>query len=179
MDKEIEIREMTVQDCTPSLLDGFERRQEVNRCWRREAGGWALKDIHYIERWDEEKKRAIAELVARCLRQDGKAAGAFGAAGLVGFTCVEAQLFGSQSRYANLDMIHVSEERRGEGIGRRLFAAACMHARGLGAEKLYISAHSAEEPMAFYRKLGCVDALEVNRELAEKEPCDCQLEYVL
>jgi hypothetical protein len=27
--------------------------------------------------------------------------------------------------------------------------------------------------------MGCVEAVEYNKELAEKEPCDCQLECVL
>ena len=56
---------------------------------------------------------------------------------------------------------------------------ACAGARELGASRLYISAHSAREPMAAYRALGCVEAVEVNRILAEKEPCDVPLEYVL
>ena len=52
-------------------------------------------------------------------------------------------------------------------------------ARKLGAQKLYISAHSAEETQAFYHALGCVEALEYNAALVEAEPCDCQMELVL
>ena len=33
--------------------------------------------------------------------------------------------------------------------------------------------------MAAYRALGCAEAAEVNQLLAEKEPCDVPLEYVL
>lgn len=33
--------------------------------------------------------------------------------------------------------------------------------------------------MAAYHALGCVEAAEINRALAEKEPCDVPLEYVL
>ena len=52
-------------------------------------------------------------------------------------------------------------------------------ARRLGADKLYISAHSSKENQAAYKALGCVHAKEINPKLAEEEPCDVQLEYVL
>ena len=68
---------------------------------------------------------------------------------------------------------------RGQGIGRALFRLACREARALGAERLYISAHSARETIAAYRAFGCVEAEEINWTLAKKEPCDVQLEYVL
>ena len=97
----------------------------------------------------------------------------------MGFAYLKTPLFGIGSRYAELSRFHVSEPWRGRGIGRALFAMACRGARELGAEKLYISAHSAREPMAAYRNLGCVEAVEINQALAEKEPCDVQMEYPL
>ena len=51
--------------------------------------------------------------------------------------------------------------------------------RALGAEKLYISAHSAAGPMAFYRAMGCVEAEEPDPFHAAAEPCDVQMEYRL
>lgn len=59
------------------------------------------------------------------------------------------------------------------------FYQACEEARRLGADKLHISAHSSKENQAAYKALGCVHAKEINPKLAEKEPCDVQLEYVL
>jgi len=59
------------------------------------------------------------------------------------------------------------------------FVIACEAGRRLGAEKLYISAHSSKESQAFYHAIGCIEAKEYNRELSEAEPCDCQLEFVL
>lgn len=59
------------------------------------------------------------------------------------------------------------------------FYQACEEARRLGADKLYISAHSSKESQATYKALGCVHAKEINPKLAEEEPCDVQLEYVL
>ena len=56
---------------------------------------------------------------------------------------------------------------------------ACEEARQLGADKLYISAHSSKESQAAYRALGCSFAEEINEELAAAEPFDVQLEYKL
>ena len=56
---------------------------------------------------------------------------------------------------------------------------ACEEARRLGADKLYISAHSSKESQAAYRALGCTPAEEVNEGLAAAEPFDVQMEYRL
>jgi hypothetical protein len=65
------------------------------------------------------------------------------------------------------------------GIGKRLFALGYETAKAMGAQKLYISAHSSEETQAFYKALGCVEATEYNDSFVAKEPYDCQLEYRL
>ena len=49
----------------------------------------------------------------------------------------------------------------------------------LGAKKLYISAHSSKESQEAYRRLGCIEAQEVNMEIAQNEPFDIQMEYQL
>ena len=68
---------------------------------------------------------------------------------------------------------------RGKGIGTALFLAAKEWAKTRGARKLYISAHSAIETQAFYRKMGCVEAAVYNQAHVEAEPYDCQLECLL
>ena len=98
---------------------------------------------------------------------------------LKGFASVKADIFGADSKYMDLSNLHVSEEMRRNGIGRRLFQMAGAWAKEKGAEKLYISAHSAVESQAFYRALGCVEAQEYQQAHVEKEPCDCQMEYAL
>ena len=104
---------------------------------------------------------------------------AFNAESLAGFVSVENALFGRQKEYLQLSSIHVTFEGRGMGIGRKLFELAVNSARDMGAKKLYISAHSSIESQAFYKKLGCVEAVEYNEKLVAEEPCDCQLEFVL
>ena len=81
--------------------------------------------------------------------------------------------------YAQLVCFQVSEEYRRQGVGRKLFSMACEEARRLGADKLYISAHSSKESQAAYRALGCSFAEEINEEVAAEEPFDIQMEYRL
>ena len=101
---------------------------------------------------------------------------AFSGRSLKGFASVEAGLFGSRHQYLDLTSLHVSEDLRGSGIGTALFCAAKEWARKHGAEKLYISAHSAVETQAFYQRMGCVDAKEIQKEHTDAEPFDRQLE---
>ena len=115
-----------------------------------------------------------------CLRRTvttgGFVYGAFCDGCLKGFVSVEPDLFGGEQRYLDLSSIHVSEDMRGKGVGSVLFAMAREWAGKKGAEKLYISAHSAVESQSFYKAMGCVEAEVYNKKHVEAEPYDCQLE---
>lgn len=176
--------QMTYHRLTPEnfglhSLDSFIRRQEVAECWRFVEGEWKLLPVVYVEDWDISQRRERAAAILERLGEGGFAYGAFYGNDLVGFALCCPKAFGSRGQYLDLEEFHVSEPFRGRGIGGALFRLAAKEAKARGAEKLYISAHSAKETMAAYGKLGCVLALEINRELAEKEPCDVQMEYVL
>lgn len=113
------------------------------------------------------------------ISKNGVVIGAFKEDRLVGFVSVENELLGMDKNYIQLSEIHVTEELRGKGIGKGLFKKACMEAASRNGKKLYISAHSSKETQEFYRGLGCRDAEEVNKNLQDLEPCDCQMEFVL
>lgn len=105
--------------------------------------------------------------------------GAFHKTLLIGFASIENQFFGLKNEYLQLSNIHISYESRNMGIGKKLFMLVCNKAKKMGAQKLYISAHSSQETIAFYQMMGCVEAMDHNAKLVAKEPCDCQLEYNL
>ena len=92
---------------------------------------------------------------------------------------MEGKLFGQKEQYLDLTSLHVSEELRGQGLGRKLFGMAALWAESHGAGKLYISSHSAVETQRFYESLGCVDAQEFSQEHVQREPYDRQLELDL
>lgn len=92
---------------------------------------------------------------------------------------MENELFGGCHNYLDLSSIHVSEDMRNQGIGAALFNEAKKWAKEHGASKLYISAHSAIESQAFYKKMGCIEVEQYNQDHVDKEPYDCQLECKL
>lgn len=170
---------LTENNFKENSLDGFVRHQEVKECWRKISGEWTLQPIEFTEDWNGDTLREKAAEVCGLIVGKGFGYGAFSDDKTVGFITVSDSLFGSRKQYAELVMFQVSEPFRGQGIGRRLFELACEEARSIGVEKLYISAHSSKESQAAYRKLGCIEAEEVNKEIAENEPFDVQMEYKL
>ena len=150
-------------------LDLYNRKQDVNRVYRRRDGGYALVECKYTEDWDLNKKRSVAKQISSdkyityiALEKDK----------VVGFIGLLRQLNGP---YMILDMMQVSSECRGQGIGRRLFEAGKDEARKNGAGALYISACSSEETIAFYRAMGSDLASDPIKEIAEGEPFDLQM----
>ena len=164
---------------TRNSLDDFIRHQAVTECWRKINDDWRLVPNVFEENWSPEQCREIAEDVVHHINLDQTGFGAFDGERLIGFATLSHQLFGAAARYVQLVCFQISEEYRRQGIGKKLFSLACEEARRLGAEKLYISAHSSKESQAAYRALGCTPAEEVNEGLAAAEPFDVQMEYRL
>ena len=175
----IQYRAIIVEEIDRNLFSGFVRRQIVDLCYRRVNGEWVIKSDPFVDDWTEEDYRFLTECLINTVRTGGVVCGAFCDEILKGFMSVESGFFGEESKYLDLSSIHVSEDMRGRGIGRELFLTAKKWAKEHGADKLYISAHSAVESQRFYQAMGCVEAKEYNRSHTEKEPFDCQLECAL
>ncbi len=172
------IRSLTEEEICVGLFADFHRHQEVNDCWRRgEDGGWTIRPDPFVDDWSSEDYGYLVNCLKHTISAGGVVYGAFVEGRLKGFASVEADRFGREGQYMDLTSLHVSEDLRRSGIGKRLFFLAAEYAGECGAAKLYISAHSAAESQAFYRGLGCVDAEEYKKEHVEAEPYDCQLEY--
>ena len=172
-------RSLKEEEICRELFAGFIRRQVVTKCWRREEGEWVIRDAPFVDDWTEEEYRILVKCLKNTASTGGFVFAAFCDGTLKGFASVEPALFGGEQGYLDLSCIHVSEELRGEGIGKKLFLAAARWAREKGAKKLYISGHSAVETQAFYKALGCVEAKEYNKKHVDLEPYDCQLEFVV
>ncbi len=172
----IEYRDLAEGDLCRALFRDFQRRQVVTDCWRRVDGCWTVRADPFIDDWSEEDYRFLVKCLRHTAASGGLVRGAFLDGALKGFVSVERAPLGSRGQYLDLSSIHVSQDVRRQGIGRTLFQAALDFARERGAEKLYISAHSAVESQAFYRSLDCVEAEEYDAEHTAREPFDCQLE---
>lgn len=172
----IEYRRLEEKEICRELFGQFIRRQEVGKCWRRVDGEWVIRDDPFVDDWTEEDYRKLVACLQNTLATGGFVYAAFRDGALKGFASVEAKLFGGEQGYLDLSSIHVSQDMRGQGVGRALFLAAKGWARERGGRKLYISAHSAVESQAFYKAMGCVEAEVYHQGHVEEEPYDCQLE---
>lgn len=166
-------------DIPDDFLRDFRRRQVVRECWRREGGQWLVKPIAFVDDWTAADRVDRVASLRRVIVSGGAVLAAMAGDVPKGYAAVLGQPMGSRRQYLELKYLHISQELRGRGHGRVLFLMAADWARHRGAEKLYISAHSAVETQAFYRAMGCVEALEYSRPHVEREPCDCQMEYRL
>ncbi len=150
-------------------LDLYNRKQDVNKVYRKIDGRFTLVECKYTEDWDLNKKRSVAkkicsdEYITYIALDNDK---------VVGFIGLLKKLRGP---YMILDMMQVSSECRGQGIGRQLFEAGKAEARKAGAQALYISACSSEETIAFYRAMGSDLTSNPIKEIAEEEPFDLQM----
>ena len=155
-------------------MDLYNRKQDVNKVYRRIDGDYKLVECKYTEDWDLNKKRSVAkqissdEYITYIALENYKVENYK----VVGFIGLLKQMKGL---YMILDMMQVSSECRGQGIGRQLFEAGKDEARKNGAQALYISACSSEETIAFYRAMGSDLANDPIKEIAEKEPFDLQM----
>lgn len=171
---------LTEKNFNQNSLDDFLRHQEVKECWRKNCNNeYVLVPNEYVEDWDLKRRKAVAREILNKTAGNGFAYGAFCEGKVVGYILVSNEFFGSSHQYIELLMYHVSEPYRGRGIGKKLFKLACGTAKEIGAKKLYISAHSSKESQAAYRKLGCIEAIEINQAIAENEPYDVQMEFTL
>lgn len=176
---DINFRELNIEEIDVKLFRNFIRRQVVKECFRKSGNKWIIKDDPFIDDWSDQDYIFLIECLKNTINTGGVVFGAFSDDILKGFASVESKIFGKKYKYLDLTSIHVSEDMRGRGIGKKLFNMSVCWAKIHGGEKLYISSHSAVETQYFYKKMGCVEALEYNKEHVEKEPFDCQLEFVL
>ncbi len=169
----VNIELLTEKNFNEESLDLYVRRQEVNKVYRKQNGKYVLMEQPYIEDWNLERKRQIArnissqKYITYIALRDKK---------IVGFIGLLKQLVGERMI---LDMMHVSAECRGCGLGRELFELGKVEAAKAGAKELYISACSSEETIAFYRAMGAEITDTPIKEMAEEEPFDLQMTCIV
>ncbi|MGN0554028.1 MAG: GNAT family N-acetyltransferase [Oscillospiraceae bacterium] len=165
----IRIETISERNFCETSLDSYVRRHEVKRVYRKTNGEYSLVEIPYIEDWDLEKRRQVARSI---ISDDFISYAALDGEKVVGFIGLKKQLVDG---YMILDMMHVSAECRGKGIGRRLFEMGKHEAKKSGAKALYISACSSEETIAFYTAMGAKLTDDPIKEMADEEPYDLQM----
>lgn len=174
----ITYRKLSLEDC--ERINEINPSQYIGKAWREVEGNRQLIDINYLDSdWPNGYENHYNNL-NRTIINDGVAIGAFDSNDkLVGFASMNHELFGVKFNYVLLDQLFISLEYRSKGIGKKLFYLCADIAREWKADKVYICAGSAEETIAFYDRIGCIEAVEINKDLYELDPRDYQLEYSL
>ena len=189
------LKELTFDDLTDNLLEHFNRYQEVKNILFYENGEWILKDSLFIHKlndktkekfqfiidWDHKKKEEVIKITfTNSIKNGGRILGVFNKKNyLIAFVNLLTDCFGSKKQYIELKQICVSYEYRNRGIGKDLFKMCIKKAKEVGAKKIYISTSLPEETQLFYKNIGCIDAIEVNKEIMERDPYDRQMEYII
>ena len=118
-DLNITYRQLSIEDIHPNILDDFNRYQEVKKCWRKQSGEWFLVDNHFIDDWDETKKKEIAtHYLPGTIERGGTVFGAFDNDKLIGFFVLAGNFIGSRGQYIRLISLQMSYEYRKKGIGK-------------------------------------------------------------
>lgn len=152
----------------------------IKRAWRmNEKGEYRLEEIDWTDMDLPNGFDWHLERLQETMAEGGKAFGCFDDELLVGYASMGSRVFGEKEKYVLLDQLFVSSGYRGLGIGRSLVNLCSEEALEMGGEKLYLCAGSSEDTIAFFQKLGCVYAMEIDRELFEEDPDDIQLELKL
>lgn len=175
----IEIVQASAQTFKLDSLDKFVLNQVVRHCYRKCNGEYKLLPVEYVEDWDFSTKRKIAEKLIKEMSAGSVLLTALKDNEVIGFALITNVLFGRKKQYIDLAEFYVSKPFRRCGIGQKLFEHSCLQAKKSGGEKLYISAHSAEESISAYKKYGCTFAKEIDSVHAQNEPFDLQLEFDL
>lgn len=175
----INYRVLELSDLDFDILKKFNRYQETNNTYYKKSDGYSIKKNYFTDNWNDKQKKDVVQWLRRCIISGGAVIGAFDEDLLVGFANVEGDLIGSEKQYVELTYIHVSNDYRGKGIGKRILELCSQKAKEIGAKKLYIGSHPAEETQLFYKSVGCVFAEEIIQRIYDKEPLDIQLECVL
>lgn len=169
------------------LLEAYEceRIKEINparfikRAWRSVNGVKQWIDLNWLDDDYPAGYDVHLEALQKTFKNGGFAIGAFIGTKLVGFVSVNRDAFGSQSKYVLLDQLFIDNKHQGQGIGKKLFHLSAKKALEWKVDKFYICAGSSEDTLAFYKSLGCTDAIEINQKLQDDDINDMQLEYVL
>ncbi len=119
----MEYRMVGTENLTRALFAHFIRRQEVTKCWRREAGEWVIRDVPFTDDWSEKDYATLFSELRELLSNGGIVIGAFYKNELKGFASVSGVLFGGRKEHLDLTNLYVSQDMRRHEIGWELFYA--------------------------------------------------------
>ena len=152
------------------LLSELDRSEHVTQCYKMNQGSMECIDVNWdIPQWVIEEKLEEWAPVAEGFNNMW---GAFQHGRLAGFVIYRRHL---TEETAQLALLHVSRDFRGEGIGTMLINRALEKAVEDGKKSIYVSSCPTRNTVDFYMGKGFRIAAEPNMELFEMEPEDIHM----
>lgn len=124
---------------------------------------------------DGEQLTAYIARLEAVIGSGGHAFAAWDEHRLVGIGSLDPSGVGGKNTVMTLDMLYVSAEYRGRGIGRRLTEMVASQARALGATTRYISATPTRRTVDAYLRMGANVLRSPDPEMLAREPDDIHL----
>jgi predicted N-acetyltransferase YhbS len=175
----MKIKQLPHQDL--SRLIEINRTEEISQAYVVQDGELVLKEVDWrIGKWPlEEGDFNVQQHVDQftpILEEGGVLLGAFDGEKLVGIGVLRYQL---TETMAQLALLHVSQEYRGQGVGKSLTQEMFRLARKHGATYIYVSSIPTRNSVDFYKGQGFRLTNTPHPELFVQEPEDihmvCQL----
>jgi predicted N-acetyltransferase YhbS len=158
----------------------IDRSEVIDNNYYLSDGKLVLESEHYdMHGWPAGEPENYTPILLNCFGRGGIFLGAFSGELLIGAVVLDNRYIGSEKDTLQMKFLHVSNNFRKQGLGKKLFFLAAEKAVELGGKKLYISATPSENTVNFYLRIGCVLATEIDEELFALEPEDIHLEFNL
>lgn len=165
-----------VQFHEAQLLGTIDRSERIDAVYRATNGILELKETQQeVHSWDSIELTAYVARLEAVIDSAGRVYGAWDEHRLVGIGSLDTSGVGGESAVMKLDMLYVSAEYCGRGIGRRLTEMLASQARAFGATSLYISATPTRGTVDAYL---CMEAKVLGSpdpEMLAREPDDIHL----
>lgn len=158
-------------------IRNIDRSEEIRLGYRQEGAELIEMTVDWdTPGWYEgDGEHSFSEIIRgaeRCLSSDGTAIGAFDGERLVGIATYRPRLTETMGQ---LDLLHVSDGYRRQGIASLLFAEMLSLALRDGAAALYVSATPSESAVGFYASRGFRPTDAPHPELLALEPEDIHM----
>lgn len=158
------------------LIWTIDRAELIDRIYVLQDGELVLQPHNFaVPGWPPGMAEKDTPLLYETFDRGGHFLGALDEGQLVGVAVVDTRWRGPLRDLLQLEMLHVSNPYRKQGLGTRLFTEAQAVARDRGANGLYISATPSENTVNFYRRLGSTVIAEPDPGLFAREPDDIHL----
>lgn len=168
------LREIGRADCP--LLEHIDRAERIDEHYVLVDGQLEIVGGEIdVPGWHREEIAAYVPRLVGLLDVGGVVLGAWDGDRIVGLGSLDPRPVGGDATVVKLDMLHVSRNHRGQGVGHALTFALAERARDSGAKRLYISATPTRGTVDAYRAMGAVVAPEPDPELLRLEPDDIHL----